>query len=546
MAITRDLKVTIVEDNAKMAEKLYVYQHDRGIDITFNIFEQKYNITNRQLIRLVESTHATYAGVTVKRPNGTGFFRPVLPIVENCVVFRVEHAHTDDFEEIGFYTLQFHLYDAEHNRISLPPIQLEVKELIVGGVDEILSATNAPAKADEAMADISYLNEDTTLFEIAKTGYVRTTWNPGDLITSQKLNNLENGLEAVIGMVEQIEIPSVAGFVTEAQVNTLIEQAIATIPPAKGDKGDQGDSAYQVAVNGGFVGSEEEWLASLKGAQGEKGEQGLPGAKGDKGDPGVQGAQGIQGVAGRDGANGIDGKSVELQKTATHIQWRQTNGAWADLVALADLKGDKGEAGTGVDIDLSDYATITYVQEELAKISSTPGADGKDGESAYQIAVRLGYQGSEQEWIASLKGAKGDKGDTGAQGIQGEKGDKGDQGIQGIQGLQGLQGEKGEKGDKGETGAQGIQGEKGEPGEKGETGDSVELQKSETHIQWKQTSSPTWNDLVALEELKGEPGEAGSGGDLADITAQITNIESMLEITRTGLVSDINKLIDTM
>ena len=33
----------------------------------------------------------------------------------------------------------------------------------------------------------------------------------------------------------------------------------------KGEKGDQGDSAYQVAVNNGFVGTEEEWLESLKG-----------------------------------------------------------------------------------------------------------------------------------------------------------------------------------------------------------------------------------------------------------------------------------------
>lgn len=39
-----------------------------------------------------------------------------------------------------------------------------------------------------------------------------------------------------------------------------------------------GDSAYQVAVNNGFIGSEKEWLASLKG---EKGEQGDKGEKGD-------------------------------------------------------------------------------------------------------------------------------------------------------------------------------------------------------------------------------------------------------------------------
>lgn len=42
-----------------------------------------------------------------------------------------------------------------------------------------------------------------------------------------------------------------------------------------------GDSAYQIAVNHGFVGTEEEWLASLKGGTGKQGEQGEKGEKGD-------------------------------------------------------------------------------------------------------------------------------------------------------------------------------------------------------------------------------------------------------------------------
>ncbi|MFM9718936.1 hypothetical protein, partial [Streptomyces galilaeus] len=42
--------------------------------------------------------------------------------------------------------------------------------------------------------------------------------------------------------------------------------------------------------------------------------------------------------------------------------------------------------------------------------------DGKDGKSAYQIAVEQGFAGSEAAWLASLKGEKGDKGDAGAGG----------------------------------------------------------------------------------------------------------------------------------
>ena len=62
----------------------------------------------------------------------------------------------------------------------------------------------------------------------------------------------------------------------------------------------------------------------------------------------------------------------------------------------------------------------------------------RDGDSAYVVACRNGFEGTEAEWVASLKGERGVKGDTGA---KGDKGDKGD---------------KGEKGDKGDTGNSGV------------------------------------------------------------------------------------------
>ena len=54
-------------------------------------------------------------------------------------------------------------------------------------------------------------------------------------------------------------------------------------------KGADGRSAYQVAVDNGYEGTETEWLASLKGERGEKGEQGQPGERGPQGAKGEQG-----------------------------------------------------------------------------------------------------------------------------------------------------------------------------------------------------------------------------------------------------------------
>ena len=56
------------------------------------------------------------------------------------------------------------------------------------------------------------------------------------------------------------------------------------------------------------------------------------------------------------------------------------------------------------------------------------GARGKEGKSAYEIWLDLGNEGTEQEYLASLRGDKGEQGPKGDKGDDGEKGDKGDDG----------------------------------------------------------------------------------------------------------------------
>ena len=72
-----------------------------------------------------------------------------------------------------------------------------------------------------------------------------------------------------------------------------------------------GKSAYDIAVENGFTGSEAEWLDSLKGASGVNGEKGDKGDKGDVGDRGLTGWEGEDGKNGIDGTNGTDGKDGE-------------------------------------------------------------------------------------------------------------------------------------------------------------------------------------------------------------------------------------------
>ena len=58
-------------------------------------------------------------------------------------------------------------------------------------------------------------------------------------------------------------------------------------------------------------------------------------------------------------------------------------------------------------------ATEEYVNDLVENIELTPGPAGEsgaDGKSAYQSAVEKGFEGTEEEWLESLKGEKGEVG----------------------------------------------------------------------------------------------------------------------------------------
>lgn len=82
-----------------------------------------------------------------------------------------------------------------------------------------------------------------------------------------------------------------------------------------------------------------------------------------------------------------------------------------------------------------------YDYNSLANLPTNIG-----GLSAYEIAKKNGFNGTESAWLASLKGAKGDVGPKGNTGATGAKGDTG------ATGAKGATGDVGPKGDTGVTG----------------------------------------------------------------------------------------------
>ena len=95
---------------------------------------------------------------------------------------------------------------------------------------------------------------------------------------------------------------------------------------------------------------------------------------------------------------------------------------------------------------------------------------GGNGLSAYEVAVKNGFRGSEAEWLESLRGDPGPAGERGPQGPAGVAGSKGPEGPAGAVGPAGPRGEQGERGPAGEKGDKGDPGESGPPGEVGPVG----------------------------------------------------------------------------
>lgn len=182
-------------------------------------------------------------------------------------------------------------------------------------------------------------------------------------------------------------------------------------------------SAYGIAVKHGYTGTEEEWLASLKG---------------DPGEPVV----------------------IRFDQTSGQLQWKyQNESTWHDVLSLEELQGALVSS------------TIAQAQEAKDAAKAAQAAAEAASSASQEASEHMAYIGSNGNWYQWSAG-EGKMVDSGvkAQGPTGPTGPQGEQGEQGVQGIQGKQGEKGETGATGATGPKGATGPQGETGPRGPQG----------------------------------------------------------------------------
>ena len=183
-----------------------------------------------------------------------------------------------------------------------------------------------------------------------------------------------------------------------------------------GTNGQDGKSAYQIWLDNGHSGTEQDFLNWLKGEKGDQGQQGTPGQNGANGQDGQNGKDGV-GIA-----------DIKIENGKLYVKY--TNGN--DYVDLGQVKGENGQNGQDgttptIEISADGYWVIGGIKTEAKAIGTDgkdgtngkdgqngqDGKDGEDGKSAYEIWLACGNTGSEEDFLNYIKGSAGEKGANG-------------------------------------------------------------------------------------------------------------------------------------
>lgn len=175
----------------------------------------------------------------------------------------------------------------------------------------------------------------------------------------------------------------------------------------RGEKGDQGETGPkgedadlwkpQITPDGKYL-----FFENQKGEKTEK--YPIQGAKGDRGG---EGPRGVEGPAGPVFTPSVNSDGI--------ISW-SNNGKGLSNPNPISIKGDKGDKGVTFHPVIKDGVLYWHDDKGLVSSISPVKISGKQGDrgdvgpqglSAYEIWLKQGYRGTEQDFLDSLKGEKG-------------------------------------------------------------------------------------------------------------------------------------------
>jgi hypothetical protein len=248
MAIYQDIQITVNQGLAVPDKSLYIFRGDSNIILNFKLVTPQYMLTKDSKDMLVtrfgvdkfelrlqldKEYNRIVRGVTTE----DGYCRTQL--TQNVI----------QSLKTGSYSYQITLIDDDNNAIMTYPAcsnKLNILDRISINAEEL----DLPwGFADDALANVSVIADDGTQLEAFDSdgNYIKTEWKTGDLISTERLNKIEDGINEVYNEVRRL-------FQSVSNGKTLIARAITDkgIPTAS-------DATYETMVNninsisGGFI-----------------------------------------------------------------------------------------------------------------------------------------------------------------------------------------------------------------------------------------------------------------------------------------------------
>lgn len=240
--------ITVNKGTALIDEPVLLYKGDKNVEIQFNIKNSPFKYKS--------SADLTYGQLVIQRKNAESIFSPVAQLSGGKIIFVITGEMIDEINEIGKYTFQIRLFNADKtSRATLPVITdgIEVKQPICDGEE--------PAMADLATVNDAFATGDELEDVFDQDGnYLETNWESGMVISTGKLNKIENAIDHInenyATKAEIPEIPDMDNLASKDYVDNAIENI--DIPEVDlsnyATKDDIGDiNAILDAINGEVI-----------------------------------------------------------------------------------------------------------------------------------------------------------------------------------------------------------------------------------------------------------------------------------------------------
>lgn len=277
------------------------------------------------------------------------------------------------------------------------------------------------ARRDVVQQSGQVLVPDDVVIETDVTGQVLFDLMPGNYVGFART---ASGQSATFTMaVPDVETVDVAAVINAANVPDVVFPVgedgqllgygpggvLVAVDGGSGGVGPAGASAYEIAVDEGFVGTQDEWLSSLVGPAGQDGADGSDGTNGTNGVDGLSAYQvavsqgfvgsesawlaSLVGPVGQDGIDGTDGIDGEQGPVGPSYNFR---GDSSELIgqnlSLLDTFSHRANvgiatfslllkpkvAGVLTSASITDFAAVSANYDIM--IAAADGADGVDGE----------------------------------------------------------------------------------------------------------------------------------------------------------------------